>query len=118
MYLEQQTQDVFPTVQIKDINAMIDGRNLFHHAIKNDIRTYDNISKFTICQRNDYSGCLLDYLDFRKYCQMIAIDLSKQAQGTDPEAIQQTNFTGNLDVNVTMFFIIETSKETTRDFSQ
>ena len=49
---------------------------------------------------------------------MIAIDLSKQAQGTDPEAIQQTNFTGNLDVNVTMFFIIETSKETTRDFSQ
>ena len=98
---------------------MIDGRNFFDHPVKNDIRTYGNTSKFMTCPRNDYSGCLLDYPDFRKYCQMIAIDLSKQqAQDTDPKAMQQINFTGNLDVNVTMSFIIETSEETFLDFFQ
>ena len=70
-------------------------------------------------QRNDYSACLLDYPNFRKYSQTIAIDLSKQqAPDTDPKAIQEINFTGNLDVNVTMFFFIETSEETILDFSQ
>ena len=51
---------------------------------------------------------------------MIAIDLSKQqALDADPRAIQQINFTANLDraVNTTMFFIIEESKETIFEFS-
>ena len=45
---------------------------------------------------------------------MIAIDLSKQqALDADPRAIQQINFTANLDRNEnrTMFFIIEEAKE-------
>ena len=44
---------------------------------------------------------------------MIAIDLSrKQALDADPRAIQQINFTANLDraENTTMFFIIEEAK--------
>ena len=44
---------------------------------------------------------------------MIAIDLSKQqALDVDPRAIQQINFTVNLDRagNTTMFFIIEEAK--------
>ena len=48
---------------------------------------------------------------------MIAIDLSNQrALDSDPRAIQQINFTGNLDRrgNATMFFIIEKAKEPTR----
>ena len=52
---------------------------------------------------------------------MIAIDLSKQqALDADPRAIQQINFTANLDRdgNTTMFFIIEEAKETALDFSQ
>ena len=52
---------------------------------------------------------------------MIAIDLSKQqALDADPRAIQQINFTANLDRagNTTMFFIIEETKETVLDFSQ
>ena len=52
---------------------------------------------------------------------MIAIDLNKQqALDAEPKAIQQTNFTGNLDLdgNTTMFFIIEEVKETILDFSQ
>ena len=52
---------------------------------------------------------------------MIAIDLSKQqALDADPRAIQQINFTANLDKdgNTTMFLIIEEAKETVLDFSQ
>ena len=43
-------------------------------------------------------GCLLDYNHFKNYYNMIAIDLNnQQALDTDPKAIQQINFTGNLD---------------------
>ena len=52
---------------------------------------------------------------------MIAIDLSKQqALDADPRAIQQINFTANLDRerNTTMFVIIEKAKEIVFVFSQ
>ena len=52
---------------------------------------------------------------------MIAIYLSKQqALDADPRAIQQINFTENLDRagNTTMLFNIEEAKETALDFSQ
>ena len=53
---------------------------------------------------------------------MIVIDLSKQqALDADPKAVQQINFTGNLNrdgnANATMFFIIEEAKETIVNFS-
>ena len=46
---------------------------------------------------------------------MIAIDLNKQqVLDADPRAIQQINFTANLDRegNKTIFFVIEEAKET------
>ena len=52
---------------------------------------------------------------------MIALDLSKQqVLDAGPRAIQQINFTANLDreENTIMFFIIEESKETVFEFSQ
>ena len=52
---------------------------------------------------------------------MIAIDLSKQqAVNTDSKAIQQINFTANLDRagSIKMVSIIEEAKETVLDFSQ
>ena len=52
---------------------------------------------------------------------MIAVDLSKQqALDPDPRAIQQINFTANLDRagNTRIYFILEEAKETTLDFSQ
>ena len=50
---------------------------------------------------------------------MIAIDLSKQqALDADPKAIQQIDFTGNLEQQTTIFFIFEEAKETVLDFSQ
>ena len=50
---------------------------------------------------------------------MIVIDLSKQ-QGldADPKAIQQINFTGNLENQSIIFFNIEEGKESVLDFSQ
>ena len=52
---------------------------------------------------------------------MIAVGLSKQkALDTDPRAIQQNNFTANLDRagNTRVYFILEQAKETILDFSQ
>ena len=111
-----------PNVEIKDYNVMNDGKNFFDQPVKNDKVTYENIRKITIGQGDDYTtGCLLDYTYFKKYYKMIAIDLSKQqALDADPRAIQQINFTANLDRagNTTMFFIIEEAKETVFEFSQ
>ena len=52
---------------------------------------------------------------------MIAIDLSKQqALDADPRAIQQINFTANLDRagNTRFYFILEEAKETVFEFLQ
>ena len=93
---------------------MIDGQNFFDKSVKIDLRTYDNIQKIAIGQGDDYTtGCLLHYNYFNKYYKMIATDLSKQeALDTDPKAIQQINFTGNLarapNANTTIFFMKKT----------
>ena len=44
----------------------------------------------------------------------------RQKLDADPKAMQQTNFTGNLDRdgNTKMFFLIEEAKENILDFSQ
>ena len=52
---------------------------------------------------------------------MIATDLSKQqALDGDPKAIQQINFTANLDRarNTRLYFILKEAKETDFEFSQ
>ena len=64
---------------------------------------------------------MLDYSYFKENYKMIAIDLRKQqVLDADPRAIQQINFTANLDRegNTTMFFITEEAKENVFDFSQ
>ena len=111
-----------PKVEIKDYNVMIDGRNFFDQPINNMNKTYENIRKITTSKGDDYTtGCLLHYCYFKENYKLIAIDLSKQqALHADPRAIQQINFTANLDRagNTTMFFIIEEAKETIFEFSQ
>ena len=52
---------------------------------------------------------------------MVAVDLSKQqALDANPKAIQQINFTANLDRtgNTRFYFILEKAKETVFEFSQ
>ena len=111
-----------PKVEIKDYNVMIDGKNVFDQPINSNIKTYENIRKIATGKGDDYTtGCLLDYSYFKGHYEMIAIDLSnQQALDADPRAIQQINFTENLDRdgNTTMFFITEEAKETVLDFSQ
>ena len=101
---------------------MIDGENFFHQPVKNNLRTNDNIRKVMIGQGDYYTtGCLLDYTYFKENCQLIAIDLTKQqALDADPKAIQQINFTENLNQprQTIMFLIIEEAKDTILDFSQ
>ena len=75
-----------------------------------------------IGQGDDYTtGCLLDYTYFKKYYKMIAVDFSKQHDlDADPKAIQQINFTANLDRpgNTRLYFILEEAKNTIFEFSQ
>ena len=86
------------------------------------ILKHENIRKTATGKGDDYTiGCLLDYFYFQDHYKMIAIDSSKQESlDADPKAIQEINFTANLDRdgNTTMFFIIEETKETVLDFSQ
>ena len=52
---------------------------------------------------------------------MTAVDLSKQQPlDADPRAIQQINFTANLDTagNTRIYFILEEAKETILNFAQ
>ena len=101
---------------------MIDGRNFFDQPINSMNKTYENIRKIPTGKGDDYkTGCLLDYPYFIKNYKMIAIDLSRQNElDTEPRAIQEINFTANLDRagNTTIFFIIEEVKETVFEFSQ
>ena len=100
---------------------MIDGKKFFDQRINNMFKTYENIREITTGQGDDYTtGCLLDYTYFKIYYKIIAIDLSKlQALDADPRAIQQINFTENLDrANTRIYFILEEAKETIFEFSQ
>ena len=109
------------TVEIKDFNVMIDARTILNQSIKNDLKTYDHIRKIATGEGDDCrTGCLLDYLYFKSYYELIAIDLSKQQKlDSEPKAKQENNFTRNLDRTecATIFLIIEEAKETILDFS-
>ena len=108
-------------VEIKDYNILINSENFFDQPIKNRGVTYDNIRKIAIGYGDDNTtGCLLDYPYFLDTYKMIAVDLSRQrALDADPRAIQQINFTANLDRagNKRVYFILEEAKETILDFS-
>ena len=101
---------------------MIDGKDFFDQTIKYNKVTYENIRKITTGQRDDYTtGCLLDYSFFKNHYKMIAVDLSKQQPlDADPKAIQQINFTANLDIPecTRIYFILGEEKETVFEFSQ
>ena len=101
---------------------MIDGKNCYDQPINSELKTYENIRKFATGKGDDYTtGFLLDYSYLKENYKMIAIDLSKQqVLDADPRAIQQINFTANLDRagNTRFYFILEEAKETVFEFSQ
>ena len=78
------------------------------------LKTYENIREIATGQGDDYTtGCLLDYPYFKENYKMIAIDLSKQlALNADPRAIQQINFTANLEQRIQKCFsLLEKQKK-------
>ena len=113
---------IFQNVEIKDYNAMINGRNFLDQPINSMSKTYENIRKIATGKGDGYTtGCLLDYPYFKENYKMMAIDLSRQNElDADPRVIQQINFTANLDRarNTTIFFIIEEAKDIIFEFSQ
>ena len=44
------TKYYLPTVEVKDYNVIIDGKNLFDQPVKNDLGTYDNIQKLHLAK--------------------------------------------------------------------
>ena len=93
---------------------MIHGENFFDQPVKDNKVTYENVRKIDTGQGDDYTtGCLLDYPYFKDSYKMKALD-------ADPRAIQQINFTANLDreSNTRIHFNLEKAKETIIDFSQ
>ena len=110
-----------PNLEIKNY-AMINGENFFDQPIKDNKVTYENIIKVATGKGDDYTtGCLLYYTYFRDNYKMNAINLSRQkALDADPRAIQQINFTANLDRagDTRVYFILEESKETKLNFAQ
>ena len=95
----------FPTAEIKNDNGRL---------------TIGNIRKIITDQGNDYTtDCLLDSVYFKNHYKMIAINLNKQrAADANPKAIQNINFTGNLNRagGKTIFFIIEEANKIVLDF--
>ena len=95
---------------------------IFDQPINCRNKTYENIRKIATGKGDDYTtGFLLDYPYFKENYKMIAVDISRQNElDADPRAIQQINFTANLDRagNKTIFFIIEEAKKTIFEFSQ
>ena len=114
------TSSYLPNVEIKNYNVMINGVNFFDQPIKDNKVTYENIRKIATGRGDDYTtGCLLDYPYFKDSYEMIAIYLStQQALHADPRAIQQINFTANLDSASNTRTYLEESKESKLDFAQ
>ena len=60
----------FLTVEMKNYNAIIDGRKLFDEVVKYGVRTW-----------HDYAtGSILDYTYFKEFCKIIA---TLQVRGAD-----------------------------------
>ena len=107
-----------PSVEIKDVNVLVDGKPFFEIPVKNKEEAYETIIKMS--KNNDYTtGNLLDYEYFQDHYKLIEIDLRKQIELGNVDLKQQIHFIGRLEENnVTMFFIIEKREKTIFDFSQ
>ena len=101
------SQFYLPKVMVKDFNVIIDKLAFFDLPIKTEEEAYEKI--IDISRNNEYTtGNLLDYDYFKKYYELIAIDLSKQQVLQENEdLIQQINSMGRLEQKANVFTIIE-----------
>ena len=60
----------FPRVKIENCSIEIDGRNFYDQPINDSIKQYDEVTKASTGQDDDYTtGCLLDFAYFEKKLQ-------------------------------------------------
>ena len=111
-----------PRGEIKNYDALIDGRDFYDQPINYLIKQYDEVRKVSTGHRDDYTaGSLLDYAYFKDNYRLTAIDLSKEkALDVDPRAIQQIVFQGVVggddNTKIRLCSILEQSKETVLEF--
>ena len=107
-----------PNVMVKDYNVIIDKLAFFDLPIKTEEEAYEKI--IDIGRNNEYTTAnLLDYDYFKKYYNLIAIDLSKQQLlQENKDLIQQINFIGRLTKAANVFIIIEKKENAILEFSQ
>ena len=107
-----------PRIDLKKYNVIIDGRNFYDNQIETDIEIHRELRKVMIGKGKDYTtGSLLDYNYFNKHYKLVAVELSKQKElDADPRAIQQIEFKYILEVNSTIYWVVEKSKETILEF--
>ena len=107
-----------PRIDLKKYNVIIDGRNFYDNPIESDIEKYRELKKVMIGKAEDYTtGSLLDYDYFKEHYKLVAVDLSKQKElDADPRAIQQIEFKYMLEINSTIYWVLEKSKETILEF--
>ena len=109
-----------PTIEIKNYNIKISGRNFYDQPVNDLIKQYDEFRKVSTGQCDDYTTVhLLDFPYFKNNYKLIAADLSKQTVlDADSRAIQQIIFTGKTSEAVVIYYIYEKSKETILQFSK
>ena len=103
-----------PRVKIENYNIEIDGKNFYDQPINDSIKQYDEITKISTGQGDDYTtGCLLDFAYFEKNCRLIEVGLSKQKSlAADSRAIQEIIFPGKIkateeNTRVIIYYILE-----------
>ena len=103
-------------------------KNFYGQPIDSDIKRYEDIRKLT-GQGEDYIiGCLLDYEYIKNHYRLIAVNLTRQkGLDSDPKAIQQVKFNGQLKnvadtivagESLFVLIILEKNTETRLAFSQ
>ena len=113
-----------PRGENKNSNVLIYGIHFYDQSINDWTNQYGEIRKVSTWYGDDYTtGCLLDYSYFKDHYRLIAVDLSKQkALDADPRAIQQIVFQGVVggddDTKISLYTILEQSKETILEFTK
>ena len=107
--------------EIKNYNALIDGRNFYDQPINDLIKQYDEVRKVSTGHGDDYTtGSLLDYAYFKDNYRLIVVDLTKQkALDANLRAIQQIVFQGVVggdNTKIRLYTILEQPKETVLEF--
>ena len=115
----------FPRVKIENYKIEIDITNVYDQLINDLIKQYDEVTKVSIGQPDDYrTGCSLDFAYFKNNYRLIAAYLSKQKTlDAHSREIQQIIFTGKIkskvgNTGVIIYYILKQSKETMLQFSK